>query len=169
MTERIDVTVAAIVELDGRFLLVEELVGGGLVFNQPAGHVEPGESLPEAVVRETLEETGYRFTPREIVGIYLWKNEETGTAFLRVAFAGSAVAPLRKPRLDDGIVSVQWLSRAQLLARDVQLRSPMVLRCIDDFLAGTRFPLACITHLAPRIEAPLDVRRTPALLARPLS
>ena len=78
MTQRIDVTVAAIVELDGRFLLVEETVGGALVLNQPAGHVEPGESLAAAVVRETLEETGFRFTPRGIVGIYLWKNEETG-------------------------------------------------------------------------------------------
>lgn len=154
MTQRIDVTVAAVVELDGRFLLVEETVAGALVLNQPAGHVEPGESLADAVVRETHEETGYRFTPREIVGIYLWKNEDTGIAFLRVTFCGSASAPPKRPRLDDGIVSVQWLTRAQLLAREAQLRSPMVLRCIDDFLAGRRFPLDCLTHL----ETELDTR-----------
>jgi 8-oxo-dGTP pyrophosphatase MutT (NUDIX family) len=143
---RIDVTVAAVIEHDDRFLLVEEIVGGAQVLNQPAGHLEPGESLAAAAVRETLEETGYRFTPREVVGIYLWKSE-SGVTFLRVAFCGTAVPPAESPRLDDGIVGVHWLSRTQLLSRGAQLRSPMVLRCIEDFRSGTRFPLACLTHL----------------------
>src|SRR5690606_34779880 len=112
--------------------LVEEMVGGTPVLNQPAGHLEPGESLAEAAVRETLEETGYGFTPREVVGIYLWKSEESGITFLRVAFCGTAVAPAATPRLDDGIVAVHWLSRGQLLSRGAQLRSPMVLHCIED-------------------------------------
>lgn len=149
----IDVTVAAVVERDDRFLLVEELAGGRLVFNQPAGHLEPGESLVDAVVRETLEETGHRFTPYAVLGVYLWHSEEAGRSFLRVAFAGTAEPPPAPPRLDDGIVAWHWLSRSQLLGRSEQLRSPMVMRCIDDYLAGISHPLGLLTSL----EA--DVRR----------
>ena len=159
MSQRIDVTVAAVIEHDDRFLLVEETVAGQLVLNQPAGHVEAGESLAAAAVRETLEETGYRFTPREVVGIYLWKSEESGITFLRVAFCGTAIPPASTPRLDDGIVAVHWLSRSQLLSRGAQLRSPMVLRCIEDFHSGARFPLTCLTHL----DGPLDARLARAL------
>jgi 8-oxo-dGTP pyrophosphatase MutT (NUDIX family) len=153
MSQRIDVTVAAVIEHEDRFLLVEEKVAGELVLNQPAGHLEPGESLATAAVRETLEETGYSFAPREVVGIYLWKSEESGITFLRVAFCGTAIPPASTPRLDDGIVGVHWLSRSQLLSRRTQLRSPMVLRCIEDFHAGVRFPLACLTHLDAQIDA----------------
>lgn len=155
MSQRIDVTVAAVIEHEDRFLLVEEMVGGVPVLNQPAGHLEPGESLTAAAVRETLEETGYRFTPREIVGIYLWKSEDSGITFLRVAFCGTAVPPAASPRLDDGIVAVHWLARSQLLSRNARLRSPMVLRCIEDFQSGARFPLACLTHLDAQIGAHL--------------
>lgn len=147
MTPGIDVTVAAVIERDGRFLLVEERVGGKLVLNQPAGHLEHGESLTAAVVREALEETGHRFTPSHVVGFYLWRAEETGATFLRVTFAGTAEAPATTPRLDDGIVGVHWLSRPQILSRAAHLRSPMVLRCLDDYLAGRRFPLDCLTYL----------------------
>lgn len=153
MSQHIDITVAAVIENDGRFLLVEETVGGQLVLNQPAGHLETGESLAAAAVRETLEETGYRFTPREVVGIYLWRSEDSGSTFLRVAFCGSATPPSETPRLDDGIVGVHWLTRGQLLSRASQLRSPMVLRCIEDFHAGTRFPLSCLTHLDAQADA----------------
>lgn len=147
MTPGIDVTVAAVIERDGRFLLVEEQVGGKLVLNQPAGHLEHGESLVAAVVREALEETGHRFAPTHIVGFYLWRAEETGTTFLRVTFAGTAEPPASPPTLDEGIVGVQWLSRSQILSRSSRLRSPMVLRCLDDYVAGRRFSLDCLTYL----------------------
>ena len=147
----IDVTVAAIVEREGRFLLVEELSAGKAVLNQPAGHLEPGESLPAAVVRETLEETGHSFTPRHIVGIYLWRSEEAGTTFLRVAFCGEAHAPSKPARLDDGILGFHWLTADAIRRRERQLRSPMVLRCLDDYLAGIRDPLECLTHLVPEL------------------
>lgn len=147
MTPGIDVTVAAVIERDGRFLVVEERVGGNLVLNQPAGHLEHDESLVAAVVREAFEETGHRFFPTHIVGFYLWRAEETGTTYLRVAFCGGAEAPTTTPKLDDGIVGVHWLTRAQLLHR--KLRSPMVLRCFDDYLEGRRYPIECLTYVTP--------------------
>jgi 8-oxo-dGTP pyrophosphatase MutT (NUDIX family) len=146
MAQGIDVTVAAIVERDGRFLLVEELVNDRVVLNQPAGHLEHGESLLAAAARETLEETGYRFEPRQLVGVYLWQSE-AGTTFLRVTFCGSHTEPVESVKLDEGILGVHWLTRAQLLARERDLRSPMVLRCFDDYLAGVRYPLATVKHL----------------------
>jgi 8-oxo-dGTP pyrophosphatase MutT (NUDIX family) len=150
MAQGIDVTVAAIVERDGRYLVVEEHAGGNLVLNQPAGHLEPGESLLDAAVRETREETGYRFSPEHLVGVYLWQSD-AGTTFLRVTFCGPAQPPASPPRLDEGIVAVHWLTRTQLLGR--RLRSPMVLRCIDDYAAGLRYPLATLTHLVPSLAA----------------
>jgi 8-oxo-dGTP pyrophosphatase MutT (NUDIX family) len=128
-------------------LLVEERAHGALVFNQPAGHLEHGESLLEAVIRETREETGYRFVPSHVVGCYLWYSENAGATFLRVAFCGGAEAPTGAVQLDDGIVGTHWLTRAQLLSRESRLRSPMVLRCVDDYAAGHRYPLDCLTHL----------------------
>lgn len=147
MDAPIDVTVAAIVARGEQFLVVEEEAGGKLVFNQPAGHLEHAESLVEAVVRETAEETGYRFTPEALVGTYLWHCDEAGRSFLRVTFAGTARAPERPPELDTGIVGVHWLTRTQLLSPSRRLRSPMVIRAIDDFNAGRRFPLDALTHL----------------------
>jgi 8-oxo-dGTP pyrophosphatase MutT (NUDIX family) len=149
----IDVTVAAIIEREGRFLLVEELIAGELVLNQPAGHLEQGESLLAAVARETLEETGYRFTPTDIVGCYLWRSDAASTTFFRVAFCGGAEPPAGPVRLDEGIVGAHWLSRNQILRRDTQLRSPMVLRCLDDYLAGHRHSLDCLTYIAPETPA----------------
>jgi 8-oxo-dGTP pyrophosphatase MutT (NUDIX family) len=146
MARNIDVTVAAIIERDDRFLFVEELVGGARVFNQPAGHLEPGESLPHAVARETLEETGYRFEPTDVVGIYVWQSEE-GTTFLRVVFCGVHEAPAQRPKLDEGIIDVHWLSRSQALARERELRSPLVLRCLDDYAAGARYPIEVLSHI----------------------
>jgi 8-oxo-dGTP pyrophosphatase MutT (NUDIX family) len=147
MAPGIDVTVAAIIERDGRFLLVEERAGGNLVLNQPAGHLEHGESLLAAVVRETLEETGHRFTPSHVVGFYLWRSEQAATTYLRVAFCGAAEPPRQPVPLDDGIVAAHWLSHAQILSRAHQLRSPMVLRGLDDYLAGRRYPLDCLTYI----------------------
>jgi len=147
MPRPIDVTVAALIEHDERFLLVEERACGRIVYNQPAGHLEPDESLLDAVVRETREETGYRFEPRHLLGVYLWRSEDSDKTFLRVAFTGAFAPPASPPRLDDGIIAVHWLTRNQLLGLRSQLRSPMVLRCIDDYRAGLRFPLDCLTHL----------------------
>ena len=150
MTRGIDVTVAAIIERDGKFLMVEERAGNGLVLNQPAGHLEQGESLLTAVSRETLEETGHRFEAEHIVGFYLWRSEEADTTYLRIAFCGPAEPSADVAAFDDGIVAIHWLSRAQLRQRAHQLRSPMVLRCVDDYLSGYRYPLDCLTYLEPR-------------------
>jgi 8-oxo-dGTP pyrophosphatase MutT (NUDIX family) len=146
MARNIDVTVAAVIARGDRFLVVEELVNGTRVFNQPAGHLEHGESLRNAVVRETLEETGYRFEPTDVVGIYVWQSED-GTTFLRVVFCGTHLPPAEPPRLDEGIVDVHWLSRSQILARERELRSPLVLRCLDDYVAGVRYPLEVLSHI----------------------
>jgi 8-oxo-dGTP pyrophosphatase MutT (NUDIX family) len=143
------VTVAAIIERDGRFLMVEERATTGLVLNQPAGHLEQNESLVTAVVRETIEETGHHFEPSHIVGFYLWRSE-TGTTYLRVVFCGTAEPSADVAPLDEEIVAVHWLTRSQLLSKQRHLRSPMVLRCLDDYLAGRRYPLHCLTYLDPR-------------------
>ncbi len=136
------VTVAAIIEQEHRFLLVEELIDGKTIFNQPAGHLDNGESLVQAVVRETLEETGRQFQPTAIIGLYRWRQVERDITFLRLCFTGEVVAYNPQQPLDDGILGTVWLTRDEVAARHSQLRSPLVLRCIDDYLAGDRFPLA---------------------------
>lgn len=148
MTFRPSVTVAAIVERAGRFLLVEERAAGRAVLNQPAGHLEPGESLLEAVIRETLEETGCHFRPRALVGLYLWHGAEGRPAFLRVAFAGELHGREAGRGLDPDIIACHWLGREQLAAEPARLRSPLVLRCMDDYLAGARYPLSLLSTLA---------------------
>lgn len=144
---RPELTVAAIAEQDGRFLVVEEQVHGRLVINQPAGHVESGESILDAVRREALEETAWHFEPEAIVGIYYWQRDPDTSPFLRVAFTGRCRQHDRHRRLDTGILRTLWLSRDDLLARAAQLRSPMVLRGIDDYLAGRRWPLELLQDL----------------------
>ncbi|MCZ8131478.1 MAG: NUDIX hydrolase [Steroidobacteraceae bacterium] len=135
------VTVAAVVERAGRFLVVEETIAGVRVWNQPAGHLDPGEDLVGAVIRETLEETGWRFVPEHVVGIYLWASPAGGPAFLRVAFAGR-VEGEPVPELDPDILRTAWLTRDELAAAGP--RSPLVLRCADDYVAGARFPLSLL-------------------------
>ena len=143
-----DVTVAAVVERDGKFLLVEEIIDSELRYNQPAGHLECGESLIDAVVRETLEETGYAFVPESLVGIYNWRNDEKEVTFLRFAFTGRIVGHDAERQLDDGIVAARWLTLPEIRALQTQHRSPMIMRCIEDCLAGKRYSLGLMTHYA---------------------
>jgi 8-oxo-dGTP pyrophosphatase MutT (NUDIX family) len=142
-----ELTVAAIVADGGRFLVVEELVKGRTVINQPAGHVEPGETLLEAVVRETREETARPFTVEAVVGIYWYQPPAGGNPYLRVAFAGQCGPEVPGQPLDDGILRATWFTREELVARGEALRSPMVLQGIDDFLAGRRLDAAAINAL----------------------
>jgi 8-oxo-dGTP pyrophosphatase MutT (NUDIX family) len=144
-----DVTVAAVVERDGKFLLVEERVGGRVVLNQPAGHLEDGETFLDAVVRETFEESGWRFRPEAVVGIYVWRPDPSARTFLRVAFSGS-LDGCEAPRPPDGaIVRLRWLSHHELGEPGLRLRSPLVLRGVEDYLAGIRYPCSLISHLDP--------------------
>ncbi len=141
-----NVTVAAIVEQDGRFLLVEEETADGLRFNQPAGHLDEGESLVAACVRETLEETAYAFTPTELVGVYQWPRPQGDLTYLRFAFAGKVGAHETARALDTGIVRVVWMLRDEIEASVERHRSPLVLQCVQDYLTGRRFPLELIRH-----------------------
>jgi len=146
-TPRPAVTVAAIVVRDDRYLVVEETTRAGLRLNQPAGHLEAGETIAAAAARETLEETGYRVTPTALVGVYRWQSPETGVTFIRFAFAAAVVAHESARTLDEGIVRALWLSHAELVAQRVRHRSPLVLRCVDDFRAGRRLPLDVVSEL----------------------
>jgi 8-oxo-dGTP pyrophosphatase MutT (NUDIX family) len=142
-----DVTVAAVVESDGRFLLVEERVAGRLVLNQPAGHVEHGETLLAAVVREAREETAWCFEPQWLLGLYQWHNPRSGRAFLRFAFVGTVRDHDPRQKLDPDILATHWLSADELRQRHSRLRTPLVMRCIEDHLAGERAELAAVGML----------------------
>ncbi len=134
------VTVAAVVEQEGRYLLVEERCDGRVVFNQPAGHLDPDESLTDAVIREVREETGRVFTPEALTGIYLWTHP-AGETFLRVAFCGRVGERLPGSTLDTEIIDARWFTPAEIEAMHGQHRSPLVARCIADHRAGARQPL----------------------------
>jgi 8-oxo-dGTP pyrophosphatase MutT (NUDIX family) len=149
-----DVTVAAVAERDGKFLFVEERASGRVVINQPAGHLEEGETFLEAVVRETLEETAWRFAPTALLGVYVWRPEHQSRTFLRVAFTGELGDHDPARPLDHGILRTRWLSREQLAEPRLRLRSPLVTQCVDDYLAGVRYPLSLISHL---VAAPLTL------------
>ena len=140
-------TVATIVVRDGRFLVVEEQTRAGIRINQPAGHLEAGETLAAAAARETLEETGFRVTPTALVGIYRWQAPETGATFIRFAFAADVIAHEANRPLDEGIVRALWLPYDELVAQRARHRSPLVLRCVDDYRAGYRRPLDLVTEL----------------------
>jgi len=141
------VTVAAVAERDGRFLLVQEVIGGQSVLNQPAGHLEPGEDLLTAVVRETLEETAWHFRPTALVGLYRWQQPQAERTFLRVTFSGECTAQVPGRELDTGIERALWLGWPEIQQRAAMLRSPMVLRCIEDYLAGHAYPLALLNDV----------------------
>lgn len=140
-------TVAAIVEQQGRFLLVEEETADGIRLNQPAGHVENGESLLEAAVRETREETAYRFIPQSLLGIYHWRHPLKDITYLRFAFIGQVDDHQADLALDDGIIRALWMTADEIRATTAQHRSPQVLTCVEHYLAGQHFPLNVITHL----------------------
>ncbi|MGZ8256597.1 MAG: NUDIX hydrolase [Gallionella sp.] len=140
------VTVAAIIERDGKFLLVEEETLQGVRFNQPAGHLEAHESLLDAAVRETLEESAYHFVPQHLTGIYRWHAAESNRTYLRFAFTGELAGFEENRALDTGIIRALWLSLDEIRACQARHRSPLVLRCIEDYLAGHRYPLELITH-----------------------
>ena len=141
-----NVTVAAVIERDGKFLLVEEYTSQGVLLNQPAGHLEPGESLLAAVVRETLEESAYEFEPQHLIGIYRWHSPAADTTYLRFAFAGSILAHHPQQALDEGIIRASWMAPEEIGASQAHHRSPLVLRCIEDYLAGKRYPLELLVH-----------------------
>lgn len=136
-----DVTVATVVVRDGRLLVVEELAHGRLVLNQPAGHLEPDESLQHAALRETREETGWDVRLIAFVGAYQWKAPETGRHYLRFTFAAEPIRHDPQASLDEGIVRALWMSPEELRAAHDRHRSPLVWRVAEDFLAGRRQPL----------------------------
>ncbi len=140
-------TVAAIAEKEGQFLLVEESINQNLVFNQPAGHLEHGETLIEAVKREVLEETAWKFEPEYLVGVYLYPNpHNTEITYLRFCFYGHCTHEHKGQPLDDGIVRSVWLSPDEIEEEQERMRSPLVVRCINDYLQGNRYPLDIIHH-----------------------
>ncbi len=138
--ERPCLTVAAIIAREQRFLLVEEWIAGRLVRNQPAGHVEPGETLMDAVIRETREETGWDFVPTAILGMYFYLTPD-GVPFHRMTFIGDAICHHPTQALDHGIHRADWFSREETAHSNIPPRSPLVLRGIDDYFAGKRYPL----------------------------
>lgn len=146
------VTVATVIEAGGRYLLIEEHTPEGLRLNNPAGHLEAGESLVQAAVRETLEETAHPFTPEALVGVYLSRFDRAGQTvhYLRFAIAGRVGEPIPGRALDEGIVRTCWLTPEEVRASAARHRSPMVLRCIEDHLAGRRLPLDAL-HTDPSI------------------
>ena len=146
MRWKANVTVAAVIEKDGRFLMIEESIDGQKVINQPAGHLERNESLLNAVNREVLEETAWEFEPEKIVGIYLYPGPNTEITFLRICFSGSSFQHYPDQKLDEGIIQVLWMSRKELEQRKENLRSPLVANCIDDYLKGQKYSLDLLHH-----------------------
>ena len=145
MILRPDLTVAAIVERDGQFLLVEERVANRMVFNPPAGHVERASNSRRGGPRDARE-TAWTFHPEALVGIYFWEQPDQPRSFLRAAFCGRVSGHDPSRRLDRGIERAVWMTREQVVTRSARLRSPMVLGCIDDYLDGVRFPLDVIAR-----------------------
>jgi len=141
-----NVTVAAVIENDGRFLLVEEETPEGLRVNQPAGHLDEGESLIAACVRETLEESAWHFTPTALVGIYLWPRPQGDITYLRFAFCGELGAHDAGRILDTGILRALWLTPAEIEAAHSRHRSPLIMQCLADYLAGRRYSLELLRH-----------------------
>jgi 8-oxo-dGTP pyrophosphatase MutT (NUDIX family) len=147
MAKSPEITVAAVAENDGRFLVVEERINRRLVFNQPAGHVERGETLLEAVVREVREETAWLFEPVALIGVYLWRNPSSGRTTKRFAFTGTVTDHQEAQPLDRGIVRTHWMSRLELAEREPRLRSPLVMRCIEDYFRSEHRPLGAVASL----------------------
>jgi len=140
------VVVAAVIEQDGKFLLVEEKTDSGMLFNQPAGHLEEGESLLDAVRREVFEETAHYFEPEALLGVYRWRHpNKPERTYLRFAFTGRVTGFDPKAKLDTGILRALWMSAEEIQTLAHRHRSPLILDCICDYQAGLRFPLDLIT------------------------
>ena len=142
-------TVAAVIERGGKFLFVEEAIDGRRVLNQPAGHLDPGESLIAACSREVTEETAHEFTPTALVGIYRWHYAAKDVTFLRFCFSGNAGFFDSTKKLDKEILALHWLSPEELKKRKSEHRSPLVQKCVEDFLAGARHPLDLFSREFP--------------------
>jgi 8-oxo-dGTP pyrophosphatase MutT (NUDIX family) len=151
-----NVTVAAVVERDGRFLLVEEETPDGIRLNQPAGHLDPGETPLDGAIREALEETACMFTPSALLGIYMARSlsatEREPVTYLRFAFVGTVSEPEPGRALDHGIVRTLWLTAGEIRARQPEHRSPLVMKCVDDYVAGQRYPLS-VVYAHPSVQA----------------
>lgn len=147
MAEPSHVTVACVVERAGRFLFVKEAVNGRLVLNQPSGHWEPGETLVEGAIREALEETAWDVRPIALLGVYEYKPPDLDYGFLRFAFIAEPLRHHAGRALDEGIAAALWLSPDELRLESLRHRSPMVLRGVEDYLAGQRYPLEMLAHL----------------------
>jgi len=137
-------TVAAVIERDGRFVLVEELQDGRRVLNQPAGHLDPGETIIDACVREVLEETAHRFQPTALVGIYRWVYAPADVTFIRFCFSGKLLGTVERA-LDQEILGLHWLTPGELRAKGSMHRSPLVQQCVDDYVAGRNFPIEVLS------------------------
>ena len=142
---RPSVTVAAVIERDGRFLFVEEVQDGRRVLNQPAGHLDPDETLIAACAREVMEETAHRFAPTGLVGIYRWHYKPADVTFLRFCFSGKVLGVETTP-LDKEILALHWLNAQEVKDRTRQHRSPLVQQCLDDYLAGKNFPIEVLSR-----------------------
>lgn len=142
------VTVAAIIERDGKFMLIEEHTPEGLKLNNPAGHLDPGESLPDGCAREALEETTHAFKPTALVGVYMSRMQRPSTGedvtYLRFAFCGELGAVVPGATLDHGIERTLWMTPQEVRDSQARHRSPLLLRCMEDFLAGQRLPLSML-------------------------
>ncbi len=146
---RTDLTVSAVVERDGRFLIVEERASGVVVMNHPGGHIEAEESPEQAVVREAIEETGCTISVGDLLGVYLWIHPQTRQQYLRIAYVGNYVDHDDTRSLDDGVYAVHWLTPADLQRHMHRRRSPVVMRCVEDYLAGQRQPDSFLAGLMP--------------------
>ena len=144
-----DLTVAAVVEHEGRYLLVEEYASGRRVLSQPGGHIEAGESPEQAVIREALEETGCDISCADLIGVYLWIHPQTRQQFLRIIYAASFLHCDESRKLDEGILGRHWLTLEELETRQPMLRSPAVLRCVRDYASGKRQSDALLTGMQP--------------------
>ena len=142
------ITVAAVIEHDNHFLMVEEICEGAIVINQPAGHLEQNENLVDAVIRETLEETAWHIKPTGIIGIYQWTNSNDQHTFIRIGFTADCIKHEPARKLDHGIIRALWLTRNDLDKETYCLRSPMVMQCVDDYCTGRRYPLTILNEIS---------------------
>jgi 8-oxo-dGTP pyrophosphatase MutT (NUDIX family) len=141
-----NVTVAAVIEREGKFLLVEEHTSQGVRLNQPAGHLEAGESILDAVTREVLEESAYHFVPKHLLGIYRWHSAESDTTYLRFAFTGEIAGHEADRPLDEGILRAVWQIPDEIRNTQANHRSPLILRCVEDYLANKRYPIDLLVN-----------------------